>query len=210
MAEPAVPFIECEQTHAGLAVSDVAAALQFYTKKLGFQQAFTWGEPPTFAGVNLGKVQMFLAAGTPTPSPDTSAVYFLVGDGDALYEFHRGNGVEIAQEIGDRPYGIRDYTVRDLNGYYLVFGHHLLNAGPPVKIERVDVPVRLEKRLAALLDDLAKHKRMSIDSCLEEILLHTNEGVGPHTETTLSFIHELEKKHGIDYDCHASYRFLEE
>jgi catechol 2,3-dioxygenase-like lactoylglutathione lyase family enzyme len=210
VASPTVPFIECDQTHAGLAVSDLAAALEFYTKKLGFQQAFTWGEPPTFAGVNLGKVQMFLAAGTPTPSPDTGAVYFLVGDADALYEFHRGNGVEIAQEIGDRPYGIRDYTVRDLNGYYLEFGHHLLNAGPPVKIERIDVPVRLEKRLAALLDDLAKHKRMSVDSCLEEMLLHTNEGVGPHTKTTLNFIHELKKKHGIDYDSHASYRFVEE
>ena len=83
MASPTVPFIECDQTHAGLAVSDLAAALEFYTKKLGFQQAFTWGEPPTFAGVNLGKVQMFLAAGTPTPSPDTGAVYFLVGDADA-------------------------------------------------------------------------------------------------------------------------------
>jgi catechol 2,3-dioxygenase-like lactoylglutathione lyase family enzyme len=210
VASPTVPFIECDQTHAGLAVSDLAAALEFYTKKLGFQQAFTWGDPPTFAGVNLGKVQMFLAAGTPTPSPDTGAVYFLVGDADALYEFHRRNGVEIAQEIGDRPYGIRDYTVRDLNGYYLEFGHHLLNAGPPVKIERIDVPVRLEKRLAALLDDLAKHKRMSVDSCLEEMLLHTNEGVGPHTKTTLNFIHELKKKHGIDYDCHASCRFVEE
>jgi catechol 2,3-dioxygenase-like lactoylglutathione lyase family enzyme len=210
MASPTVPFIECEQTHAGLAVSDLAAALQFYTKKLGFQQAFTWGEPPTFAGVNLGKAQMFLAAGTPTPSPDTGAVYFLVGDADALYGFHHRNDVEIAQEIGDRPYGIRDYTVRDLNGYYLVFGHHLLCAGPPVKIERVDVPVRLEKRLAALLDDLAKHKRMSVNSCLEEMLLHTNEGVGPHTKTTLNFINELKKKHGIDYDCHASYRFVEE
>jgi catechol 2,3-dioxygenase-like lactoylglutathione lyase family enzyme len=210
VASPTVPFIECDQTHAGLAVSDLAAALEFYTKKLGFQQAFTWGEPPTFAGVNLGKVQMFLAAGPPTPSPDTGAVYFLVGDADALYEFHRRNGVEIAQEIGDRPYGIRDYTVRDLNGYYLEFGHHLLNAGPPVKIERIDVPVRLEKRLAALLDDLAKHKRMSVDSCLEEMLLHTNEGVGPHTKTTLNFIHELKKKHGIDYDSHASYRFVEE
>ena len=79
-----------------------------------------------------------------------------------------------------------------------------------MKIERIDVPVRLEKRLAALLDDLAKHKRMSVDSCLEEMLLHTNEGVGPHTKTTLNFIHELKKKHGIDYDSHASYRFVEE
>jgi hypothetical protein len=153
---------------------------------------------------------MFLEKGTPTPNPDAAAVYFLVGDADHLYEIHRANGVEIAQPIADRPYNMRDYTVRDLYGYYLTFGHHLLNAGPPIKIERVDVPVRLEKRLADLLQDLAKHKRMSVDSCLEEMLLHTNDGVGPHTKTTVDYIQELKKKHGIDYDCHASYRFVEE
>ena len=75
--------------------------------------------------------------------------------------------------------------------------------------------MRLEKRLAALLHDLAEHKRMSLSSCLEEILLHTCEPLGdgvasPHTKTTLSHIQELKKKHGIDYDCHASYRFSEE
>jgi hypothetical protein len=133
-----------------------------------------------------------------------------VGDADQLYAFHRANGVEIAHEIDDREYGLRDYVVRDLNGYYLSFGHHIFSVGPPVKIQRVDVPVRLEKRLAALLQDLAKHKRMSVTSCLEEMLLHTNEGVGPHTETTLRYIQELKQKHGIDYDCHASYRFVEE
>ena len=64
--------------------------------------------------------------------------------------------------------------------HLLVFGHDRYNSGPPVRIERVDAPVRLEKRLAALLRDLAEHKRMSIGSCLEEMLLHTNDGVGPH------------------------------
>jgi catechol 2,3-dioxygenase-like lactoylglutathione lyase family enzyme len=201
------PFIECEQAHAGLAVSDIPAAVEFYTTKLGFNVAFIWGNPPTFAGVNFGRVQMFLRKGT--PDPKGCVVYFHVGDADQLYEFHHANGVEVAEEIGDREYGIRDYVVRDLHGYYLSFGHHMLNAGPPVKIERVDVPVRLEKRLAALLQDLAKHKRMSVTSCLEEMLLHTNEGVGPHTKTTLHYIQELKKKHGIDYDCHASYRFSE-
>jgi catechol 2,3-dioxygenase-like lactoylglutathione lyase family enzyme len=210
MSSSALPFIECEQIHAGLAVSDISTAVEFYVKKLGFQQAFTWGEPPTFAGVNLGEAQMFLGKGTPTPSSETGAVYFLVGDADQLYEFHRANGAEIAQAIDDRPYGIRDYTVRDLYGYYLVFGHHLFSGGPRLKIELVDVPVRLEKRLAALLRDLAKHKRMSVDGCLEEMLLHTNEGVGPHTKTTLRHIQELKKQHGIDYDSHASYRFVED
>ena len=207
---PPLPLIEWEQIQAGLAVTDIPTAIEFYTQKLGFQQAFTWGDPPTFAGVNLGNVQLFLAKGTPTPSAETGAAYFLVGDADQLYEFHRANGVEIAQAIDNRPYGIRDYSIRDLYGYYLVFGHHLLNAGPPIRIERVDVPVRLDKRLAALLQDLAKHKRMSVDSCLEEMLLHTNEGVGPHTKTTLRYIQELKKKHGIDYDSHASYRFVED
>jgi len=207
MTTTASPFVECEQIHAGLAVSNILAAINFYTKKLGFTLGFTWGEPPTFAGVNLGRVQMFLQKGT--PEPKGCSVYFLVGDADQLYEFHRVNRVEIAQEIGDREYGIRDYVVRDLNGYHLSFGHHLFNTGPHIKIERVDVPVRLEKRLAALLQDLAKHKRMSVTSCLEEMLLHTNEGVGPHTQTTLRHIQELKKKHGIDYDSHASYRFEE-
>lgn len=207
MATSSAPFVECEQIHAGVTVSDIPAAVDFYTTRLGFALGFTWGDPPTFAGVNLGKVQMFLQKGT--PEPKGCAVYFLVGDADMLYEFHRANGVDVAMEIGDRDYGIRDYVVHDLHGYYLTFGHHLFNTGPSIAIDRVDVPVRLEKRLAALLQDLAKHKRMSVNSCLEEMLLHTNEGVGPHTQTTLRYIEELKKTHGIDYDSHASYRFVE-
>ena len=206
------PNVECDQLHAGLVVSDIPAAVEFYTTKLGFKLGFTWGDPPTFAGVNLGSVQIFLDLGE--PSPKGCEVYFLVDDADVLYEFHRATGVEIAAAIDDREYGIRDYAVRDLHGYQLVFGHHLLNAGPKIEIERVDVPLRLEKRLAALLEDLAKHKRMSLTSCIEEILLHTNEPLGdgvasPHTKRTLAYIQELKKKHGIDYDSHASYRFVE-
>ena len=204
--------VDCEQHHASLAVSDVAAAVEFYTKKLGFWVAFTEGDPPTFAGVNLGDVQIFLRRETPCPSG--CVVYFLVGDADELHDFHRANGVEIAQALDDRAYHIRDYTVRDLDGNYLCFGHRLLNAGPPIEIERVDVPLRLEKRLAALLDDLAKHKHMSLSSCVEEILLHTNEPLGdgaasPHTKRTIAYIQELKRKYGIDYDSHGSYRFTE-
>ena len=212
MSSNAAPHVECERHHAGLAVSDVPAAVNFYTKKLGFRLGFTWGNPSTFAGVNLGETQIFLQQDAPNPQGCT--VYFVVGDADELYEFHCANGVEILEPPGDREYGIRDYAVRDLHGYRLVFGHYLLNAGPPIKIERVDVPVRLEKRLAALLGDLAEHKHMTLTSCLEEILLHTCEPFGdgvasPHTKRTLAYIQELKKKHGIDYDSHGSYRFVE-
>lgn len=83
-----------------------------------------------------------------------------------------------------------------------------------MEIERVDVPVRLEKRLAAVLEDLAAFKRMTVSRCLEETLLHTFEPVGdgvasPHTRADLRRIQELKKTHGLDYDAHASYRFVE-
>jgi catechol 2,3-dioxygenase-like lactoylglutathione lyase family enzyme len=212
MTASARPRVDCERHHTTLPVTDILAAVEFYTTKLGFNPGFTWGEPPTFAGVDLGDARIFLAQGT--PNPRGCSVQFVVGDADELYEFHRANGVEIAVEPGDREYGLRDYGVRDLYGYELGFGHYIYGAGPPIPIERVDVPVRLEKRLAALLIDLAAHKRMSIDSCLEEILLHTSEPFGdgvasPHTGAQLRYIQALKKKHGIDYDSHGSYRFVE-
>ena len=207
MSAASVPEVECEQEHASLPVSNVRAAVDFYTSKLGFRLGFTWGEPPTIAGVNLGNVQMFLEQGTSNPAG--CAVYFVIGNADELYEFQRANGVEVVQTPGDRPYGLRDYRVRDLNGYELGFGQHLFNEGPPIEIERVAVPLRLEKRLAALLHDLAAYKRMSLSSCLEETLLHTLDGVGPHTKGQLGQIQKLKKEHGIDYDSHGSYRFVE-
>jgi hypothetical protein len=164
--------------------------------------------------VNLGNVQIFLEQGT--PSPKGLSVYFVVGDADELCAFQRANGVEVLVEPDDRLYGLRDYSVSDLDGYTLTFGHRIRHDDkPPLKIERVDVPVRLEKRLAALLQDLAAHKGMSINSCLEEILLHTCEPLGdgvasPHTKSDLRVIQTLKERHRIDYDCHASYRFVED
>ncbi len=67
------------------------------------------------------------------------SAYFMVNDADGLYEFHRANEVEIPEPIGDREYGIRDYSVRDLDGNLLVFGHPLYTLGEKIKIERVDV-----------------------------------------------------------------------
>jgi catechol 2,3-dioxygenase-like lactoylglutathione lyase family enzyme len=209
---PEPPPVECEKLHPRLAVADIREAVAFYRTKLGFAEGFLWGDPPTFAGVNLGETQLFLRQGT--PQPEGCSVSFVVGNADELFEFQRANGVEIAIPPGDREYGLRDYSVRDLHGHWLSFGHYIYNAGPEVVIERVDVPVRLEKRIAAVLHDLAAFKRMSLSSLLEETLLHTFEPLGdgvasPHTKRDLREIQALKNKHGIDYDCHASYRFAE-
>ena len=46
MTGPVIPEVECEQQHAALQVSDVLAAADFYTKKLGFRLAFMWASHP--------------------------------------------------------------------------------------------------------------------------------------------------------------------
>lgn len=212
MTPPPRPRVVCESLHPLLLVPDVTEAVDFYVDRLGFERGFTWGEPPTIAGVNLGEVQIFLREGVPNPAG--CVVNFVVDDADALFDFQRAQGVQVVHEPEDRDYGLRDYLVLDLHGYRLTFGHYIYTSGPAIEIERVDVPLRLEKRLAALLHDLAEYKRMSLSSCVEEILLHTNEPLGdgvasPHTRRTLQYIQELKRKHGIDYDSHGSYRFVE-
>ncbi|HYD53343.1 MAG TPA: VOC family protein [Gemmatimonadaceae bacterium] len=212
MPPDGAPHIDVERHHTTLRVADLSAAVAFYTSRLGFHHAFSWGEPPTMAGVNVGETQVFLELGT--PAPQGCSLYFVVGDADELHAFHRANDVPLVEPLGDRPWGLRDYTVQDLDGYALTFGHRLQSREPPLEIERIDVPVRLERRLAAVLQDLAARKGMSVSSCLEETLLHTFEPLGdgvasPHTRADLRYIQELRRKHALDYDCHASYRFVE-
>lgn len=212
MTPATMPQVEVEQYHTSLRVANLATAVEFYTTRLGFSHAFTWGESPTMAGVTIGEAQIFLETGA--PAPQGCSLYFVVGNADELYEFHRANGVNVIEVPGDRLWELRDYTVRDLDGCAVTFGHRLPAREPPLEIERIDVPVRLERRLAAVLQDLAARKGMSVGSCLEERLLHTFEPLGdgvasPHTKSDLRYIQELKRKHGLNYDCHASYRFVE-
>ena len=127
MSATAKPHVRCEQHHATLSVSDVCAAAEFYATKLGFLVAFAEGDPPTFAGVNLDCVQIFLTRGE--PAPQSCSVYFVIDNADELSAWHRANDVNIVEPPRDQPYKLREYTARDLDGYYLTFGHRLPAAG---------------------------------------------------------------------------------
>ena len=212
MPAQSIHQIDCTRVTPSLRVRDITRALEFYTSRLGFTLGFTWGEPVGFAGVKLGDVQIFLQQGDPGTVP--GQLYFFVDDADALHAHHAAQGVRVLRTPADQAYELRDYTVADLDGNELTFGHYKPSREPALEIERVDVPVRLERRLAALLEDLARHKGMTVGNCLEETLLHTFEPLGegvasPHTAADLRYIATLKEKHGIDYDCHASYRFVE-
>jgi catechol 2,3-dioxygenase-like lactoylglutathione lyase family enzyme len=210
--EPEVISAECLTPI--LYVKDFAAATKYYTEKLLFRLVWEWDSPPTFGCVGLGKVEIFFSQGG-QGSPGTWLCIFL-GDVDGYYERIKRLGAEVIYGPKDEPWGMREIHVRDPNGHVLRFGQGIPSREPKLEIERVPVQARIEKRLAALIEDVARHKDMTVGEMLEETLLHSMEEVpgggvaSPHTTHTHAYIQELRTKHGLDYDTHASYRFVEQ
>ncbi len=44
---------------------------------------------------------------------------------DAIYDRHKAKGAKIISELENKPWGLREYTVEDPNGYHLRFESHI-------------------------------------------------------------------------------------
>jgi len=194
------PKISTECLTPILYVRDFAEAMKYYTDKLLFEKHWDWGNPPSFGAVRLGKIEIFfclLAQGNPG-----TWLSIFVDDVDDYLDRITRLGADVIYGPADEPWGVREIHVRDPNQHVIRFGHGIPMQEPKMEIERVPFESRIERRLAALARDLARHKNMSVGEMLEETLLHTFEklpggGVAsPHTEKTLSHIRELQKKQG--------------
>lgn len=116
-------------------VDDVVATANFYRDTLGFQYMRFWGEPPCFTIVMRNGAHIMLSqpekpgAMRPNSTVDPEQTiwdgYVWINNADALYAEFGEKGVTITQPICDQPYGCRDFTIRDCNGYTLGFGQDL-------------------------------------------------------------------------------------
>jgi hypothetical protein len=79
-----------------------------------------------------------------------------------------------------------------------------------ISIERVQIGVRMEKRLVKVLKALAEYHDISLGDLLEGIVLHAFENVTPFGEKTLKRITQLKEVYGVDYGVSASHRFTEQ
>jgi len=113
-----------------LAVRDMKEAIAFYRDSLGFKMgmAFPDAGNPEYADLSKdGMVLMFIAAdnigiGSNEKLGTGVNLYMQIdGDIDEYYREVQEKGVNIAVDIKDEPYGIRDFTIADINGYYLTF-----------------------------------------------------------------------------------------
>lgn len=113
-----------------LHVPDGQKAADYYKDVLGFTLAWGMGDPLTFCKMERGKVEIFLFQ-TPEEasntyraklSPQFADLYLFVRDVDAIYAELKERGADCLAEPKDYDYGMRDFNVRDLNGYILTFG----------------------------------------------------------------------------------------
>jgi GNAT superfamily N-acetyltransferase len=104
-------------------VADVVATVGFYRTVLGFSSEWLWGDPPDFGGVRWGRVGVMFAQQCEREAKISGQWHsFFVNGVDALYAMHVRNGATIHSPLEAKPWGLREYTVRDLNGHYLRFG----------------------------------------------------------------------------------------
>jgi len=108
--------------------TDLPGTLAYYDGKLGFACVGTYGDPPFYAIVARdGHAVHFRCVVAHAVHPEKYAeelldAYLLVEDADALYAEYAGKGVEFARELGDMPWGLREFVVKDCDGRLLAFG----------------------------------------------------------------------------------------
>ena len=109
-----------------VAVSDVAAAVRWWSEVLGFGIDFVYGDPPTHAGVLAGlgwtggpRVQL---SQRPPGEAGGAAVYITVADVDALAERAIAAGTTVVTPLGRRPRGAREIELADADGNRIRLG----------------------------------------------------------------------------------------
>jgi catechol 2,3-dioxygenase-like lactoylglutathione lyase family enzyme len=89
-------------------VRDVPAAQRWYRDVLGLEVNWLWEED--FGSVGRDLVEIFLYKDD-DPKPSWCSVF--VDDVDAVYDAVRRRGGDIESELENKPWNVREFTVRD-------------------------------------------------------------------------------------------------
>jgi predicted DNA-binding ribbon-helix-helix protein len=86
-------------------------------------------------------------------------------------------------------------------------------------VERVQLGVRMEKRLVKVLKGLAEFEGLTLGQLLEKIVLHSfvsvpgEEGemaASPHSKRALAAVSDFMRIYGMDYELHRYRQFQED
>jgi GNAT superfamily N-acetyltransferase len=114
-----------------LAVRDVPESVAYWQDVLGFTDKWIW-EPPHIGGVSwqgAAFIQFTQNPGLAAVSAGHS-IWIRARNIDPLYALHLQKGAEIVVALRNEPWGFAQYTVRDINGYYVHFAAPVMARKP--------------------------------------------------------------------------------
>jgi len=105
-----------------LHVADVEATAAFYRDVFGF--AWDFGDS-TYAVVWRDNAAVHFVRGDECPKG--VHLFQWIKDVDAYFAEVVDRGADVATEPTNQPYGIREFSVRDINGVVIVFGQDIVH-----------------------------------------------------------------------------------
>ena len=109
-----------------LFVADIGASCEFYTEKLGFSVAFTYGDPPFYGqvfrdGARLNLRQLDEPAIRPELRGEVLSASITLDDAKPLFLEFQAAGVVFHQTLKTEPWGARTFIVADPDGNLILF-----------------------------------------------------------------------------------------
>jgi uncharacterized glyoxalase superfamily protein PhnB len=103
-----------------LPVTDVERAQHYYRDTLGFQ--INWLEPDKEIGaVSRGRATIFFRKRT---QPFEPAIHWIFADDiDATYQELKSSNANVVDPLEKKPWGLRQFTIKDLDGNIFHFHH---------------------------------------------------------------------------------------
>ena len=110
------------QTVPELSVPDVRAAQEYYRDKLGFEIAW-FNEAGRIGAVSSGDCAIFFRESA--ASAPASTFWMFAENVDGVFEAMKARGADIADPLSDKPWGLRQFTMRDFAGNLFHVHHDL-------------------------------------------------------------------------------------
>jgi len=111
--------------------AQMIASLDYWRDKLGFT-ANVWGDPISHAILDRDGFKIMLSTASKeheiVPNWKINGIwnaYFWINDATALYDEYTKSGAIIDYKLHEKPYGVLEFGIQDLDGHDIAFGQDI-------------------------------------------------------------------------------------